>query len=130
MLFAKFDLAMFPYCLKSSYGRLLSRKPTNPYNTIKKQVWHYCSGKSCLAKVKNSSVSCAFRYIQCNNSDAFQMLHETVAIADKYSLLHEVSYMHDLILQTWLMGAFNLKIGRVFDCFISCGNSCHNLLPR
>ena len=58
MLFTNFSLAKFPYCLKSSYRRLLSRKQTNPYNT-KKQLWHYYSGKSCLANIKNLSASCA-----------------------------------------------------------------------
>ena len=41
MQFSKFDLAKFPYCSKSSYGRLLSREPTNPckwrLNEIKSQ---------------------------------------------------------------------------------------------
>ena len=74
--FLNIDLAKFPYCLKSSYGRLLSREPTNPYDTIRKRVWHYYSGKSCMDKAKNLLISCAILTFGTsnviNNSDAYQ----------------------------------------------------------
>ena len=67
MQFSKIDLAKFPYCLKSSYGRLLSKEPPNPYNTMKKQAWHDYSGRSCLDKVENVSMLCAFLIFSTSN---------------------------------------------------------------
>ena len=94
LLFTKFDLGKFPYCLKSSYGRLLSRKPTNPYITIEKQVWYYYSGRSCLAKVKSQEIWSPSSGLVRILPSRYKLNPTLNGCNCRYLLLYEARYVH------------------------------------
>ena len=56
-------------------------------------------------------------FLKSSDFEYTEFLTTFLSLPDKFLLLYKASYVHDQILQTWLMGAFNLSMRFLLEMY-------------